>query len=93
MSMEKPVHMASKLFDTSRSHFLSQAKAMHHAAAAKEQDPEQRITNQQSRINQALQAQEISRDDATSLRAGVEKIRQQNSGISEATLSTKKLSF
>ena len=47
------------------------------AGAAKELTPEQRIANQQSRIDQALKANEITPDDAKMLQGGLDKIKEE----------------
>ncbi len=47
------------------------------AGAAKEADPEQRIANQQKRIDQALQAKEITPDNAKTLQGGLDKIKEE----------------
>lgn len=47
------------------------------AAAIKEPDLDQRIANQQKRIDEASQSGEISRDDAKSLQGGMDKIKQE----------------
>jgi hypothetical protein len=45
--------------------------------AAKQQNIEQRIANQQQRINQGLQAKELTPDDAKTLQGNLDKVKQE----------------
>ena len=47
------------------------------SAAAKETNPEERVANQQKRIDQALQAKEITPEDVKTLQAGLDKIKEE----------------
>ena len=47
------------------------------SAAAKETTPEERIANQQKRIDQALHAKEITPEDVKTLQAGLDKIKEE----------------